>query len=107
MATVAWIGLALLAAAIVFGSTVITVKTFRLWRSFRSLQRAVADALGDIVRKATDVEDRLAGAGDSAARLDAAVARLRDSTSRAEVLATAFGELRASTRRARGVVPRK
>jgi hypothetical protein len=107
MATVAWIGLALLLAAIVVGTTVTTMKTLRVWRSFRSLQRAIGGALDDILRKAADVENRVAQAGETAARLDAAVARLRGSTSRAEVLATAFGEVRASTRRARGVLPRK
>jgi len=107
MATVAGIGLALLAVAVVIGSTVTILKTIRVWRSFRSLRRAVGGALEDILGKAADVENRLAGAGDTAARLDAAVARLRSSTSRAEVLATAFGEVRASAKRARGIVPRK
>jgi hypothetical protein len=107
MATVAWIGVALLAAGFVIGTTIISLKTIRLWRSFRSLRHAVGGALEDILRKAADVEARLAAAGDTAVRLDAAVARLRSSTSRAAVLATAFGEVRASARRARRVVPRK
>jgi hypothetical protein len=107
MATVAWIGLALLAAAFLIGSTVTILKTIRVWRSFRSLRRAVGSALEDISGKAADVENRLAAAGDTAARLDAAVARLRRSTSTAEVLATAFGEVRASAGRARRILPRK
>jgi hypothetical protein len=107
MALLAWLALAFLVIAVIVGTTVTTLKTIRVWRSFRSLRGAVGGALDEILRKAADVENRVANAGDTAARLDAAVARLRGSTSRAEVLATAFGEVRASTRRARGIVPRK
>jgi hypothetical protein len=107
MAILVWLALAFLVTAVIVGTTATTLKTIRVWRSFRSLRRAVAGALEEILRRAADVEDRLAKASDRAARLDAAVARLRGSTSRVEVLAAAFGEVRASTRRARGIVPRK
>jgi hypothetical protein len=107
MAALAWLSLAFLVTSVIVGTTVTTLKTIVVWRSFRSLRHVVAGALEDILRKAADVENRVAKAGETAARLDAAVARLRGSTSRAEVLATAFGEVRASTRRTRGIVPRK
>jgi hypothetical protein len=107
MGTLAWFALAFLATAVIVGTTVAILKTIRVWRSFRSLRHVVGGALEDILRKAADVESRVAKAGETAARLDAAVAQLRGSTSRAEVLATAFGEVRASTRRSRGIVPRK
>jgi hypothetical protein len=107
MPTLVWLALALLVISIIVGTTVTTLKTIRVWRSFRSLRHAVGGALEDILRKAADVENRLATAGDTAARLDGAVARLRRSTTTAGVLATAFGEVRASAGRARGIVPRK
>jgi hypothetical protein len=53
------------------------------------------------------MEERLAGAGERAARLDEALERLQRSRTRAAVLAAAFGEVRESVARVSAVVPKK
>ena len=102
-----WVALAVFVLAVVSGAVLTTLRTLAAWRAFRSLRRSVADGLDDMVQKVSDVEDRLVRAGRTAARLDEATARLRDSLATASVLASAAGETRSSIGRIRGVVPRK
>jgi hypothetical protein len=104
-----YVWLALLLAVIVFvaGTTVTVVKTLRTWRGFRALTGAVGGRLDDILQKAADVERRLEAAGTTAERLDAAVARLKRSTTYGGVLAEALADVRASIGRVQASVPRK
>jgi hypothetical protein len=107
MATVAWLSLAFVLVVVIVGLITTILRTIHTWRAFRSLKDALGGRLDDILRKTADMEARLAGAGERAARLEEALERLQRSRTRAMVLATAFGEVRASVGRVTGVVPKK
>jgi hypothetical protein len=102
-----WLALALALLVVVAGTTVTVVRTLRTWRVFRAFTGAIGGRLDDILQKAADVEERLEAAGTTAERLDAAVARLRRSTTYGGVLAEALADVRASIGRVQANVPRK
>ena len=102
-----WLALSV-SAVVVVGTTVFALgRGLTAWRAFRRLRRHAFDGLGDVSRRVTGVERRLATAGKSAARLDRARAELQDSLATAAVLASAFGEARAVVSRVTGFMPRK
>jgi hypothetical protein len=102
-----WLALLFALIVLVAGTAVIVVRTLRTWRVFRAVTGAVGGRLDDILQKAADVEERLEAAGTTAERLDAAVARLRRSTTYGAVLAEALADVRASIGRVQANVPRK
>jgi len=102
-----WLALAFLLVVAAAGTTAAVLRTLRLWRSLRSLQRVLGAGFEDVLRRAGAVETRVAAAGSRAAKLDAAVARLRSSRARAAVLAQALAETRTTLAHARATLPRK
>ena len=107
MVVAVWAAFTLLLVVIVAGGAVTISRTISTLREFRSLRRTIGAGLDEILRRTADVERRLALAGEQAARLDAAVARLQGSRARAAVLAAAFADVRLSVMRLRGAFPRK
>jgi len=105
--TYLWLALAVF--GVVVGATTLFALSRGLaaWRAFRRLRRCIFDGLGDVSRRVTGVEQRLATAGETAARLDRARGELQESLATAAVLNGAFGEARAVVGRVTGLVPRK
>jgi len=107
MATVAWLSLAFLLLVAIVGVITTILRTMHTWRAFRSLKSVLDGPLAEVMRKTEVMEERLAAAGERAARLDEALERLQRSRTRAAVLAAAFGEVRESVNRVGRVVPKK
>jgi hypothetical protein len=107
MATVAWLSLAFLLLVAIVGVLTTILRTIHAWRAFRSLKALLAGPVDEVLKKTAAMEERLAGAGERAARLDEALERLQRSRTRAAVLAAAFGEVRESVARVSAVVPKK
>jgi hypothetical protein len=105
--TYVWLALAVF--AVVVGATTVFAlgRGLAAWRAFRRLRRRVFDGLGDVSRRVTGAERRLATAGETAARLDRARGELQDSLATAAVLNAAFGEARAVVGQVTGLMPRK
>ena len=61
----------------------------------------------EVTRRLAQVEERLAGAAETAARLDRARRRLQEGLATAALLAAAAGEARAVVSRVTGIVLRK
>lgn len=104
-----YVWLALVVFGVVVGATTLFALSRGLaaWRAVRGLRRRVFDGLGDVSRRVTGVERRLATAGETAVRLDRARGELQESLATAAVLSAAFGEARAVVGRVTGLVPRK
>lgn len=79
----------------------------RAWRSLRRFRRKISDSVGDVTRRAAGIERHLGEAGAAVARLDRASAELQESLATAQVLASAFGEFRATLSQVTGLVPSK
>jgi len=107
MPTVAWLSLAFLVLVAVLGLFTTILRTMHTWRAFRSLKNVLDGPLAEVMRKTEVMEERLAGAGERAARLEEALERLQRSRTRAAVLAAAFGEVRESVSRVSGAAPKK
>jgi hypothetical protein len=105
MALLALLALAFLVVVAVVGTVATVRRAMRLGRVFGSFQRVVGRAVDDTARRADALNVRIAEAGESSARLEAAVARLRESRRRALVLADAMREVRAAFRRGRAAFP--
>jgi hypothetical protein len=107
MPTVAWLSLAFLLVVAIVGVLATILRTIHAWRAFRSLKAVLAGPLDEVLTKTAVMEERLAGAGERAARLEEALERLQRSRTRAAVLAAAFGEVRGSVSQVSGAVPKK
>jgi hypothetical protein len=101
------IGLIVFGVAVAFGLTVLAVKALQTWRRFKRFRRTVLRRLGEVSAELSRLEKRSAKAAESAARLDAARARLEASLTAASVLAGAAGESWSLFGRIRGAVPSK
>jgi biopolymer transport protein ExbB/TolQ len=101
------IGLIVFGVAVAFGLALVAVRALAAWRKFRRFRRTVLGRLGEISAELTKLEKRGTKAAESAARLDAARARLEASLKSASVLAGAAGETWSLIGRARGIVPTK
>ncbi len=104
-----YVWLALAASGIVVVATTLFAlgRGLAAWRAFRGLRRRVFDGLGDVSRRVAGIEQRLATARETAARLDRARDELQGSLATAAVLTSAFGETRALVGRVTGFMPRK
>ena len=100
-----WPALAV-AVAVPLGTALYAASSgLRAWRSFKRLRHKVFDGLADVTRRAAQAERHLAEAGESAARLERANARLQQSFADARVLSAAFGEFRSTLARVTGLMP--
>lgn len=106
MAALPWIGLLVFLVAIAGGIAVAAVQALRAWRTLRSVQRRLERAGADVMRLLDGIEPRIERAGDTAASLEDARARLQQSLATAGVLFSALGEGRALIRRINIFVPR-
>jgi len=101
-----WVGLIVFLAATVAGGALVGIRALAAWRALRGFQRRFDSAVAETTRLLDGIEPRVAKASATAAQLDAARARLRESTTTASVLFGALGEALALVRRVSGFVPR-
>jgi len=106
MAALPWVGLIVFLVAIVGGIALAGVRGLGAWRTFRSFERSLDRAVADTTRLVDGIEPRVARATETAARLEEARTRLRESIATAAVLFAALGEARALVRRVSAFVPR-
>jgi hypothetical protein len=102
-----WLAFGVLVVSFVASAIILALRALDTWRAFRSLRRTVFKGLGDLERRISGIEARLAKLGDNAAKLDDAKTRLTRSLATASVLAEAAGEARESLGWLRTAVPRK
>jgi hypothetical protein len=103
MSNLAWLALAGSFVAVSAGIAFAVVRAVAAWRTFRSFRRLLGPQLDDVLRQAETAEGRLAGAGEKAAMLEGATARLRASLSTAAVLMAAARETRDRMRALRDI----
>lgn len=84
--------------AAIGGTAFAALRGLRAWRALRRLQRTVGAGIVEVARGIDGAEARLARAGESAAKLDRARARLNESLAVFSVLAAAAGDARAALR---------
>ena len=102
-----WLSLAVAILAIVTSTVYATRKGLEAFRAFKALGRNVAGEVERIELAAGQIERHLALAAASEARLDARLARLRQSRAELNVLTSAIDDVRASIGRVTAVYPRK
>jgi hypothetical protein len=107
MTVVTWLALGVFVLAVGSGLLTLMARALDAWRAVRSIRRTLGRGLGDLERRVTDVETRVAHIGENAAKLDHARQRLERSLATAALLAGAAGETRSALGRIRGLVPRK
>jgi hypothetical protein len=93
-----WISLVVLIVVAAGGVTFAALRGLRAWRALRSFQGATADGLVELTRGVEGAEQRLARAEASAARLERARRRLRQSVAAAALLAASAGDARSALR---------
>jgi hypothetical protein len=98
VATLALSALALFVVAACGGGAFAALHGLRAWRALRGIQRRVGAGMLEVTRGIEGVEARLGNAGESAARLERAGARLQESLAGLSVLAAAAGDARAALR---------
>ena len=106
MGSLPWLGLIVFAVAVVAGGVIAGRKGLAAYRTFRSFQRRLNEAMTETQRLIDGIEPRIAKATATAARLEEARARLDESAATARVLFGAFGEALALLQRIRVFVPR-
>jgi hypothetical protein len=93
-----WISLAVLIVGAAGGVAFAGLHGLRAWRALRSFQGASAGGLLELTRGIEGAEERLARAEESAARLDRARGRLRQSVAAAALMAASAGDARSALR---------
>lgn len=93
-----WISVAVLIAGAGGGAAFAGAHGLRAWRALRSFQGATAPGLLELTRRVEGAEQRLARVEESAAQLERARKRLRQSVAAAALLAASAGEARTALR---------
>jgi hypothetical protein len=106
MGSLPWVGLGVFLVATIAGLVVAALRALAAWRTLRSFQRGLDQAVAETNRLIDGIEPRLDKASASAERLEEARARLQESAATAAVLFSAFGEALALVRRVTAFVPR-
>ena len=94
-----WLGLGLFVLLIAGSAAYAGARGYAFWRAFRSFQRKLDAAVAETARLLDALEPRVERVSHTGERLEEARARLEESLAVAAVLYTAFGEVRALTRR--------
>jgi predicted negative regulator of RcsB-dependent stress response len=102
-----WIAVAFLLVAVLGPLGFAAVRAWRLWRTFRAVERRASKAIGRVTDTAEEAERHAVALTGNAERLATATARLQGSLAQLAVLRTAFAEGRAAFSSVRGTVPRK
>ena len=105
MALFAGLALVFLLVVAVVGTVSTLRRARRVAKEVRSSERVIGRAVDDAVRRATVLTEHLEETSEGAARLEAALARLRTSRARAAVLVAATREVRTAVRRVLAAVP--
>jgi hypothetical protein len=102
-----WLALIVALVLTVSAAVYSTLRGVEAFRAFKQLGRTVGGEL-DRIEAATDrIERELALAAEGGTKLEAALARLRASRTRLNVLTSALADVRAAVGRITAVVPRK
>ncbi len=107
MSNVVLIGLIVFGVCLVGGLLVAGLRGLHAWRTFRRFKRTTEVAMLRVSAAITQMELRTAGVNEKVARLERAQANLQETLRTAGVLAGAAGEVYASYRRVRKVMPGK
>ena len=98
MPVLTWIALAVFIVAAFGGGVLAAVRGLRAWRALRRIQRTIGARMLEVARGIEGAESRLAAAGETAARLDRARARLQQSLATLSLLGAAAGDARGALR---------
>ena len=102
-----WLALIFALVLTVAAAIYATLKGLEAFRAFKRLGRVVGSELDRITAATDEIERQLALAAASGTKLEAALARLRASRARLNVLTSALADVRAAVGRITAVVPRK
>jgi hypothetical protein len=107
MLVAVWIALAVLGAAFAGGVTFAALRGLAAFRMVGAAGGDLADGVDRVTRDAEQVVTKLERLAGGSARLERALAGLRVSRARLNVLLEALSQVRAGLGRLTGVVPRK
>jgi phage-related minor tail protein len=102
-----WVALGVAIVATLGAGAFAAVRGLEAWRTFRRFRRKAIATVEAMNRHLDELEQRLADAGQSAARLERARGELQESLDSAAVLMNAVGEVRAAVGRITAFVPSK
>lgn len=102
-----WLALIIALVLTVASAIYVTLQGLEAFRAFKRLSRAIGGGLDRIATASGEIERHLALAAESGTQLEAALARLRSSRARLNVLTSALADVRAAVGRVTAVVPRK
>jgi hypothetical protein len=107
VAVYVWIALGIAVVAILASAAYAAARGIGAWHDFRRLRRRAMDDLADLSRRGVFIEQHLAAAGESGARLQRASAELNESLAGMRTLVAALADVRATVARAAGLIQRK
>jgi len=102
-----WLALIIALVLTVASAIYVTLQGLEAFRAFKRLSRAIGGGLDRIATASGEIERHLALAAEGGTQLEAALARLRSSRARLNVLTSALADVRAAVGRVTAVVPRK
>ena len=100
-----WIALGLSVVVTVASLAFAVGRGLGAWRAFRGSRERLGDGLDEMNRRVEAMEQRMAVANRTGARLEHAQAELQESLAAARAIADAAAEVRGTVRRALGLLP--